>query len=88
MNADGSAGVLDSTGGFVRLRWRLGPHAFLGVREDASAAPDATRALLWYAEAHVTPHARVLLQQRRPIPGGPTSLGAALTVGIPWPRGR
>jgi hypothetical protein len=87
-NADGSGGVLDSTGGFVRLRWRLGSHAFLGVREDASAAPGATRALLWYAEAHVTPHARVLIQQRRPIPGGPTSLGAALTVGIPWPRGR
>lgn len=88
MNADGTGGVLDSTGGFVRLRWRLGSHAYLGLREDASAAPDATRALVWYAEAHVTPHARVLIQQRRPIPGGPTSLGAALTVGIPWPRGR
>jgi hypothetical protein len=88
MNADGSKGVLDSTGGFVRLRWRLGSHAFIGVREDAAAAPNETRALLWYAEAHVTPHARVLIQQRRPIPGGPTSLGAALTVGIPWPRGR
>ncbi|HWT05673.1 MAG TPA: hypothetical protein VN224_07940 [Xanthomonadales bacterium] len=88
MNADGSGGPLDSNGGFVRLRWRLGSHAFLGLREDAAAAPGATRSLLWYAEAHVTPHARVLIQQRRPIPGGPTSLGAALTVGVPWPRGR
>jgi hypothetical protein len=87
-NADGVGGPLDSTGGFVRLRWRLGSHAYLGLREDGAAAPAATRALLWYAEAHVTPHARVLIQQRRPIPGGPTSLDAALTVGVPWPRGR
>jgi hypothetical protein len=87
-NADGAGGALDSAGGFVRLRWRLGSHAYLGLREDAAAAPDATRALLWYAEAHVTPHARVLIQQRRPIPGGPTSLEAALTLGVPWPRGR
>jgi hypothetical protein len=87
-NADGSGGLLDSTGGFVRLRWRLGSHAFLGVREDASAAPGSTRALLWYAEALAARHFRVLIQERRPIPGGPTSLQAALTVGVPWPRGR
>ncbi len=87
-NGDGSGGTIDSDGGYVRLRWRLGAHAFVGVREDGSAAPSATRALLWYAEAHVTPHARVLIQQRRPIPGGPTTLQAALTVGLPWPRGK
>lgn len=87
-DADGAGGIIDSDGGFVRLRYRLGQHAFVGVREDGSAAPAATRALLWYAEAHVTPHARVLIQQRRPIPGGPTSLDAALTLGIPWPRGK
>jgi mono/diheme cytochrome c family protein len=87
-DADGAGGIIDSDGGFVRLRWRLGQHAFVGVREDGAAAPAATRTLLWYAEGHVTPHARVLIQQRRPIPGGPTSLEAALTVGIPWPRGK
>jgi hypothetical protein len=86
-NADGSGGLIDSTGGFTRLRWRLGAHAFVGIREDAAAAPAATRTLLWFAEAHVTPHARVLIQQRRPIPGGPTSLEGALTLGVPWPRG-
>jgi hypothetical protein len=88
VNADGVGGPLDSTGGFVRLRWRLGSHAYLGLREDGAAAPAATRSLLWYAETHVTPHARVLIQQRRPIPGGPTSLEAALTVGVPWPHGK
>jgi hypothetical protein len=87
-NADGAGGLIDSTGGFVRVRWRLGAHAFVGVREDGAAAPAATRALLWYAETHVTPHARLLIQQRRPIPGGPTSLEAALTIGAPWPRGK
>ena len=87
-DADGSGGALDSRGGYTRLRWRLGSHAYLGVREDAAAAPDASRSLLWFAEAHVTPHARVLIQQRRPIPGGPTSLEGALTIGVPWPRGR
>ncbi len=86
-NADGVGGLIDSTGGFARLRWRLGTHAFVGIREDGAAAPAASRSLLWYAEAHVTPHARVLVQQRRPIPGGPTSLEGALTIGLPWPRG-
>jgi mono/diheme cytochrome c family protein len=87
-NADGAGGRLDSDGGFVRLRWRLGAHAYLGIREDGAAAPAASRALLWYAEAHLTPHARVLIQQRRPIPGGPASFEGALTIGIPWPRGK
>lgn len=87
-NADGAGGFIDSDGGFVRLRWRLGEHAFLGIREDGAAAPAATRSLLWYAEAQVTRHARLLVQQRRPIPGGPTSLQAALTIGAPWPRGK
>jgi hypothetical protein len=87
-NGDGSGGRIDSTGGFARLRWRLGEHAFFGVREDAFAAPASTRGLLWYAEALVTPHARVLIQQNRPIPGGPTILQGALTIGIPWPRGK
>ncbi|HEY0615681.1 MAG TPA: hypothetical protein VGC96_13600 [Candidatus Elarobacter sp.] len=87
-NADGLGGRIDSDGGYLRLRWRLGNHAFVGVREDAAAAPAATRSLLWYAETHVTPHARLLVQQTRPLPGGPTSLQAALTVGVPWPRGK
>jgi hypothetical protein len=87
-NGDGVGGRIDSTGGFARLRWRLGEHAFVGIREDSFAAPAATRSLLWYAEAQVTRHARVLIQQVRPIPGGPTSLEGALTIGVPWPRGK
>ncbi len=86
-NSDGAATPLNSTGGFARLRWRIGDHAFIGLREDSAATPAATRTLLWYAETQVTPHARLLIQQQRPIPGGPTSLAGALTIGIPWPRG-
>jgi len=87
-NADGAGGNIPSDGGFVRLRWALGSHAFIGIREDGAAAPSSTRSLLWFAEAHVTPHARVLIQETRPIAGGRTSLQAALTVGVPWPRGK
>lgn len=87
-NADGAGGGIASRGGFARLRWRLGEHAFIGIREDAAAAPTATRSLLWYAEAHVTPHARLLIQQVRPIPFGRTTLEGALTIGFPWPAGK
>ncbi|HEX3550261.1 MAG TPA: hypothetical protein VHT53_07800 [Candidatus Elarobacter sp.] len=87
-NSDGAGTQLDSTGGFARLRWRIGDHAFIGVREDASAAPAETRSLLWYGEMQITPHARLLLQQQRPLPGGRSTLAGALTIGIPWPHGK
>jgi len=87
-NGDGAGDRLDSAGGFVRLRWALGAHAFVGLREDASAAPDATHSLLWYVETMAGRHARIVVQQQRPIPGGRSSLQAALTIGVPWPRGK
>jgi hypothetical protein len=87
-NADGLGGAIDSRGGYARLRWALGSHAFLGIREDAAATPAATRSLLWYGEAQVARHTRVLLEQMRPIPGGPTSLEGAITIGVPWPWGK
>jgi len=87
VNNDGLGDPLSSTGGFARLRWALGDHAFIGIREDAAAAPDEVRTLLWYAETQIG-HARILVQQQRPIPGGPTSLGGALTFGFPWPWGK
>ncbi|HZX68244.1 MAG TPA: hypothetical protein VFE70_05130, partial [Candidatus Elarobacter sp.] len=68
-NSDGIGDQLVSTGGFARLRYRIGNHAFIGLREDAAASPAATRSLLWYAETQVTPHARIVIQQQRPFPG-------------------
>ena len=87
LDADGSGGRIDSSGGYVRLRYAPTPHAFLGVRYDAAATPAATRELVWYAETHVTRHARLLLEQHRAF-GGPTHLEAGLTVGFPWPLDR
>jgi hypothetical protein len=87
-NADGAGGAINSRGGYVRVRWALGPHAFLGIREDAAATPAVTRSLLWYAEALVARHTRLLIEQQRRIPGGPTSLEGALTIGVPWPWGK
>ncbi|HYZ17718.1 MAG TPA: hypothetical protein VE591_15010 [Candidatus Acidoferrum sp.] len=87
-NGDGLGDAINSRGGYARLRWALGSHAYIGVREDAAATPAETRALEWYAEALVARHFRVLIEQRRPIPGGPTSLAGALTTAIPWPWGK
>lgn len=85
-NADGAGNLVASSGGFLRLRYNL-PHAYLGARYDAAAAPSATRDLILYAGTHVTPHARVIIEHRTTIPGGTSTFGGALTVGFPWPRG-
>lgn len=87
-DADGFGGAIASNGGYVRLRYAPTPHAFVGVRYDAAAAPTATRSYLPYLEFHVTRHARLLLQDRFPVGGGPSSLQGALTIGLPWPRGK
>jgi hypothetical protein len=87
-NADGLGGAINSRGGYARLRWAFGSHAFIGIREDAAATPAATRSLLWYAEALVARHTRLLIEQVRPLPGGPTSLEGAFTIAIPWPWGK
>lgn len=83
-NADGLTSAVASSGGYARLKYYPNPHAYVGVRYDAAAAPYAVRDLVYYAALHVTPHARVLVQQVRNI-GGSASFGAALTVGFPWP---
>lgn len=83
-DADGFGTVLGSSGGYVRFKYYPTPHAYLGVRYDAAAAPFITRDVVYYAAFHVTPHARLLFQQVQTI-GGPGHFGAALTVGAPWP---
>jgi hypothetical protein len=83
-NSDGFGTRTGSSGGYVRAKYYLTPHAYLGVRYDAQAAPFITRDFVYYAAFHVTQHARLLVQQLQPV-GGPGRLGAALTVGFPWP---
>lgn len=83
-NADGFATRVGSSGGYLRLKYYPTPHAYLGIRYDAAAAPFAVRDIVYYAAMHVTPHARLLVQQVQSV-GGSGHFGAALTVGFPWP---
>lgn len=83
-NADGFGTRTGSTGGYVRLKYYVTPHAYLGVRYDAQAVPFISRDMVYYAAFHVTPHARLVIQQFQPV-GASGHLGAALTVGFPWP---
>lgn len=85
-NADGLGNALGSSGGYVRLRYMPGQHAYLAVRYDAAAAPFATRTFVMYAASHLGRHARILLERRQPLGGaGQGTFGGALTVGFPWP---
>lgn len=81
---DGFGEGAGSSGGFVRIRYGLGDHAYAGVRYDAAAAPTAVRDVVLYAAAHLGRHARLLVENKR-IGSGKSSLEAALTVGVPWP---
>ncbi len=83
-NADGFGTRTGSTGGYARLKYYITPHAYLGVRYDAQAVPFISRDVVYYAAFHILPHARLLLQQVQPV-GASGHLGAALTVGFPWP---
>ncbi len=86
-NADGFGNSLASSGGYVRLKYYPRDHFYLAVRYDTSASPFVTRDIVWYAATHVTPHARLIIERRQPLTGGSGTIGGAITVGVPWPRG-
>lgn len=86
-DADGFGTRLGSSGGYVRFKYYPAAHAYLGMRYDAAAAPYVSRDWVFYGAFHVTPHARLLLQEVA-APGQPAHFGAALTVGAPWPPNR
>jgi hypothetical protein len=83
-DSDGFGTVLGSSGGYARLKYYPTPHSYIGVRYDTSANPFVTRDMVYYFAFHVTPHARLLIQQVQTI-GGQSHFGAAITVGAPWP---
>ncbi len=82
-NADGIGTPITSSGGYVRFKYYPVPHAYLGIRYDAAAAPFASRDFVYYAAVQIL-DARFLVQEVRPQGEGP-HLGAALTVGFPPP---
>ena len=84
-NADGFGNQIGSSGGYVRFKYYPTPHAYLGIRYDASANPTIIRDVVYYGAFQVTPHARLVLQQVQTV-GGTGNFGGALTVGFPWPR--
>jgi hypothetical protein len=83
-NVDGFGTFQSSSGGYARLKFYPTPHFYLGIRYDAVENPFLTRDVVYYGAFHITQHARFLVQQVQPI-GGKGELGAALTVGFPWP---
>lgn len=82
-NADGLGGALGSSGGFARLLIWPTPHAYLGVRYDTQAAPVASRDYVFYTGAQILPFARALIEVKRPLGGGQTTMEGALTIGFP-----
>ena len=83
-NADGFGTSAASSGGYLRAKYYPGPHGYLAVRYDAAATPFVTRDIVYYGALMLTPHARLVVQDVQTI-GGSSALGAAVTVGFPWP---
>jgi mono/diheme cytochrome c family protein len=86
-DANGDHLGIDSSGGYVRLKYFITPHVFIATRLDNAANPFPTREFLQYVGALVTKHARVVLERRVNLLGGTPSFGGYLTVAAPWPIG-
>ena len=86
-DVDGAGGALGSTGGYARLKYFVTPHMYAATRYDAAANPFAKRTLLFYAGALVAKHARIVIEHRVNLLGGPSSLGGYFTIAAPWPAG-
>jgi hypothetical protein len=83
-NADGFGTSIGSSGGFARFRYAVTPHAYIGFRYDAAAAPAATRDTVAYAAVQIFGRARLLIQNVHTF-NGTSALGGALTLGLPSP---
>lgn len=85
-NADGFGTNQPSSGGYVRFKYYPIPHAYLGVRYDATANPFVARDFTYYGAVMIAPF-RFLLQEVAPIgaPGQHPTLGGAVTVAFPGP---
>lgn len=85
-DADGFGTNQWSSGGYVRFKYYPVPHAYLGVRYDATANPFVTRDFTYYGAVMVAPF-RFLVQEVAPIgvAGQHPTLGGAVTVAFPGP---
>ena len=83
-DADGFGTVIGSSGGYLRVKYYVNPHAYLGVRYDAFANPTIARDWVYYGAFMLLPDTRLLLQNVQSV-GGSGHFGGAITVGLPWP---
>jgi hypothetical protein len=83
-NADGFGTNQRSSGGYARLKIYPVPHAYLGMRYDATANPFVVRDMTYYGAFMIAPF-RFLVQEVAPIalPGQHPTLGGAVTVAFP-----
>ena len=86
-DANGPGSPVNSSGGYIRLKYFVTPHIYAAVRYDTAANPTASRELIQYVGAMVTRHARIILERRNNLLGGPPTYGGYLTIAGPWPRG-
>ena len=84
-NADAAGDPLNSSGGWVRLKYFVTPHLFAGWRYDDQAAPIASRDLVFYVGTFLTPHARLTLERTNNLLNGGPTYGGEITVAFPWP---
>jgi hypothetical protein len=86
-DANGPGSPVNSSGGYIRLKYFVTPHIYAAARYDTAANPTASRELIQYVGAMVTRHARIILERRNNLLGGPPTYGGYLTIAGPWPRG-
>ena len=85
-DADGFGTRFGSSGGFARVRYAIGDHAYFGVRYDTAATPAAIRDVVVYAATLVGRHVRLLVENKHTY-NGATTMEGAIMLGIPWPLG-
>jgi hypothetical protein len=87
-NADGLGNGAASSAGFVTLKFRPIPRAYVGVRYDAAANPFATRDWDFYAAFAPTKQSRILVESLEPINqrGAQSQLNAQLLFALPDPK--
>lgn len=83
-NSDGAGTAVASSGGYIRTKYYITPHAYLAARYDASANPFISRDMVYYGAFMILPYARFIVQQVHTI-GSSSSLGAAITIAAPGP---
>lgn len=87
-DSDGFGKPLESSGGFLTFKYRPTHNTYVGIRYDAAANPFATRDYDYYAVWAPTIHARLVLEQLRPIgfTASPPQTQAQLLFALPFEK--